>query len=56
MLDLKKSLDNGTIDQVEYNLMNEKNINDICVWALIEKFDYEDDKAQNREASFNIEL
>ncbi len=55
--DLKKALDNGAINQEEYNLMKEKIINDRYVKDLIEKFnDDEDDEAQNRKASFNIEL
>ena len=55
--DLKKALDNGAINQDEYDLMKEKIINDRYVKDLIEKFDdYEDDEAQNRKASFNIEL
>ena len=55
--DLKKALDNGTINQDEYDLMKEKIINDRYVKDLIEKFDDdEDDEAQNRKASFNIEL
>ena len=55
--DLKKALDNGAINQEEYDLMKEKIINDRYVKDLIEKFDEnEDDEAQNRKASFNIEL
>ena len=55
--DLKKALDNGAINQNEYDLMKEKIINDRYVKDLIEKFDDdEDDEAQNRKASFNIEL
>ena len=55
--DLKKALDNGAINQDEYDLMKEKIINDRYVKDLIEKFDDdEDDEAQNRKASFNIEL
>ena len=55
--DLKKALDNGAINQDEYDLMKEKIINDRYVKDLIEKFnDDEDDQAQNRKASFNIEL
>ena len=55
--DLKKALDNGAINQDEYDLMKEKIINDRYVKDLIEKFDdNEDDEAQNRKASFNIEL
>ena len=55
--DLKKALDNGAINQDEYDLMKEKIINDRYVKDLIEKFDEnEDDEAQNRKASFNIEL
>ena len=55
--DLKKALDNGAINQEEYDLMKEKIINDRYVKDLIEKFnDDEDDQAQNRKASFNIEL
>ena len=55
--DLKKALDNGAINQDEYDLMKEKIINDRYVKDLIEKFDDDgDDEAQNRKASFNIEL
>ena len=54
--DLKKALDNGAINQDEYDLMKEKIINDRYFKDLIEKFDDEDDEAQNRKASFNIEL
>ena len=55
--DLKKALDNGAINQDEYDLMKEKIINDRYVKDLIEKFDdNEDDEAQNRKAIFNIEL
>ena len=55
--DLKKALDNGAINQDEYDLMKEKIINDRYVKDLIEKFDdNENDEAQNRKASFNIEL
>ena len=54
--DLKKALDNGAINQDEYDLMKEKIINDRYIKDLIEKFDDEDDEAQNRKASFNIEL
>ena len=55
--DLKKALDNGAINQDEYDLMKEKIINDKYIKDLIEKFDDdEDDEAQNRKASFNIEL
>ena len=55
--DLKKALDNGAINQDEYDLMKEKIINDRYVKDLIEKFDDdEDDEAQNQKASFNIEL
>ena len=55
--DLKKALDNGAINQDEYDLMKEKIINDRYVKDLIEKFDDdEDDEAHNRKASFNIEL
>ena len=55
--DLKKALDDGAINQDEYDLMKEKIINDKYVKDLIEKFDDdENDEAQNRKASFNIEL
>ena len=55
--DLKKALDNGAINQDEYDLMKEKIINDRYIKDLIEKFDDdEDDESQNRKASFNIEL
>ena len=55
--DLKKALDNGAINQDEYDLMKEKIINDRYVKDLIEKFDDDEvDEAQNRKASFNIEL
>ena len=54
--DLKKALDNGAINQDEYDLMKEKIINDRYFKDLIEKFDDdEDDEAQNRKG-FNIEL
>ena len=55
--DLKKALDNGAINQDEYDLMKEKIINDRYVKDLIEKFDDdEDDETQNRKATFNLEL
>ena len=54
--DLKKALDNGAINQDEYDLMKEKIINDRYIKDLIEKFDDDDEEAQNRKASFNIEL
>ena len=54
--DLKKALDDGAINQDEYDLMKEKIINDKYVKDLIEKFDDEDEDGQNRKASFNIEL
>ena len=55
--DLKKALDTGAINQDEYDLMKEKIINDKYIKDLIEKFDDdEDDEAQNRKASLNIEL
>ena len=55
--DLKKALDDGAINQDEYDLMKEKIINDKYVKGLIEKFDDdEDEDGQNRKASFNIEL
>ena len=55
--DLKKALDNGAINQDEYDLMKKKIINDRYIKDLIEKIDDdEDDEAQNRKASFNIEL
>ena len=55
--DLKKALDNGAINQDEYDLMKEKIINDRYIKDLIEKIDDdEDDEAQNRKASINIEL
>ena len=54
--DLKKALDDGAINQDEYDLMKEKIINDKYVKDLIEKFDDEDEDEQNRKASFNIEL
>ena len=55
--DLKKALDTGAINQDEYDLMKEKIINDRYIKDLIEKIDDdEDDEAQNRKASFNIEL
>ena len=56
MQDLKKALDDGAINQDEYDLMKEKIINDKYVKDLIEKFDDEDEDGQNRKASFNIEL
>ena len=50
-------MDNGAINQDEYDLMEEKIINDRYVKDLIEKFDnYENGEAQNRKASLNIEL
>lgn len=54
--DLKKALDNGAINQDEYDLMKEKIVNDRHIKDLIEKFDDDDEEAQNRKASFNIEL
>ena len=54
--DLKKALDDGAINQDEYDLMKEKIINDKYVKDLIEKFDDEDEDGQNRKASINIEL
>ncbi len=54
--DLKKALDDGAINQEEYNLMKEKIINDKYIKDLIEKFGEEDDDDQNRKASFNIEI
>ena len=54
--DLKKALDEGAINQNEFDLMKEKIINDKYVKELIEKFDDEDEDGQNRKASFNIEL
>ena len=54
--DLKKALNDGAINQDEYNLIKEKIINDRYIKDLIEKFDDEDDAGQNRKASFNIEL
>ena len=54
--DLKKALDEGAINQNEFDLMKEKIINDKYVKELIEKFDDEDEDGQNRKASINIEL
>ena len=56
--DLKKALDNGAINQDEYDLMKEKIINDRYVKDLIDKFndEDEDEDGQNRKASLNIEL
>jgi len=54
--DLKKALDDGAINQEEYNLMKEKIINDKYVKELIDKFDDQDDGNESRKASFNIEL
>ena len=55
--DLKKALDDGAINQEEYNLMKEKIINDKYVKELIDKFNEDDgDEHQSRKASFNIEL
>ena len=54
--DLKKALDEGAINQNEFDLMKEKIINDKYVKKLIEKFDDEDEDGQNRKASINIEL
>ena len=54
--DLKKALDDGAINQDEYDLMKEKIINDKYLKDLIEKFDDEDEDGQNRKASFNIKL
>ena len=54
--DLKKALNDGAINQDEYDLMKEKIINDRYVKDLIEKFDDEYDDGQNRKASFNIEI
>ena len=36
--------------------MKEKIVNDRYIKDLIEKFDDDDEEAQNRKASFNIEL
>ena len=49
-------MDNGAINQDEYDLMKEKIINDRYIKDLIEKFDDDEEEAQNRKASFNIEL
>ena len=55
--DLKKAMDDGAINQEEYNLMKEKIINDRYVKDLIEKFEGEDDDDGHKsKASFNIEL
>ena len=54
--DLKKALDEGAINQNEFDLMKEKIINDKYVKELIEKFDDEDEDGQNRKVSINIEL
>ena len=56
--DLKKALNDGAINQDEYDLMKEKIINDRYIKDLIDKFndDDEDEDGQNRKASFNIEL
>ena len=56
--DLKKALDDGAINQDEYDLMKEKIINDRYVKDLIDKFndEDEDEDGQNRKASLNIEL
>ena len=42
--DLKKALDEGAINQDEYDLMKEKIINDKYVKDLIEKFDLKEGK------------
>ena len=54
--DLKKALDNGAINQDEYDLMKEKIINDRYVKELIEKFDDDDEEESHRKASLNIEI
>ena len=54
--DLKKALDDGAINQEEYNVMKEKIINDKYVKDLIDKFDDKNDDNEHRKASFNIEL
>ena len=54
--DLKKALDDGAINQDEFDLMKEKIINDKYVKDLIDKFDDENADGQDRKASFNIEL
>lgn len=41
--DLKKALDDGAVNQDEYDLMKEKIINDKYVKDLLEKFDDEDE-------------
>ena len=55
--DIKKALDDGAINQEEYNFMKEKIINDRYIKELVEKFnDEENGDDHDRKASFNIEL
>ena len=52
LLDLKKALDEGALNQKEYNLMKKKIIDDQYIKDIINKFDDDD----NNKASINLSL